>query len=143
MEPQGNKKKILVIDDDKFLLSMYSFKFKESGFEVTSVLGGAEALKKLREGQSFDVILLDLMMPVVNGFELLDILKKENLAPESKVIVLSNLGQPADIEKSRMLGANSYIIKASTTPTEVVEKALVVLGGATLFAKSDQKNDQP
>ena len=143
MESQGHKKKILVIDDDKFLLSMYSFKFKESGFEVTSVLGGAEALSKLREGELFDIILLDLMMPVMNGFELLDVLKKENLSPESKVIVFSNLGQPADIEKSRTLGANSYIIKASTTPTEVVEKAYAVLDGATSFDKIDQKNVQP
>ncbi|MEK7460546.1 MAG: response regulator [Patescibacteria group bacterium] len=140
MEIQHKTKKVLIVDDDNFLLSMYSFKFKESGFEVTSVVGGAEALGLLRGGDTFDIILLDLMMPIVNGFELMEALKKENLAPETKLIVFSNLGQSSDIERSRSLGANSYIIKASTTPTEVVEKAISVLRGAALFAKVDQKN---
>lgn len=127
MESEKQKKKILVIDDDKFLLNMYSFKFREKGFEVTSVLSSVDALNKLRNNELFDVILLDLMMPVINGFEFLDILKKEQLAQSSKIIVLSNLGQPTDIEKSKSLGANSYIVKASSTPTEVVEKAIATM----------------
>lgn len=127
MESEKQKKKILVIDDDKFLLNMYSFKFREKGFEVTSVLSSVDALNKLRNNELFDVILLDLMMPVINGFEFLDILKKEQLAQNSKIIVLSNLGQPTDIEKSKSLGANSYIVKASSTPTEVVEKAIATM----------------
>lgn len=127
MELEKQKKKILVIDDDKFLLNMYSFKFREKGFEVTPVLSSVDALNKLRNNELFDVILLDLMMPVINGFEFLDILKKEQLAQNSKIIVLSNLGQPADIEKSKSLGANSYIVKASSTPTEVVEKAIATM----------------
>lgn len=137
METQDKKRKILIVDDDKFLLNMYSLKFKERGFEVTSVSVSVDALNMLRKGELFDIILLDLMMPVVNGFEFLEILKKENLASESKVIVLSNLGQPSDIEKSLTLGADSFIIKASATPTEVLEKAVAALEGSKLFAKVD------
>lgn len=127
METQDKKKKILAIDDDTFLLSMYSFKFKEKGFEVTPISSSVDALEKLRAGEFFDVILLDLMMPVMNGFDFLETIKKENLVVGSKIIVLSNLGQSPDIEKSRELGADSFIVKAASTPTQVVEKTIHAL----------------
>lgn len=132
---QDQKKKIMIVDDDKFLLDMYTFKFNEKGFEVNQTLGSVEALNKLRGGAKLDVILLDLVMPTMDGFELLDLIKKEKLSPEAKVIILSNLGQPADIEKARALGANGYVIKASATPSEVVDKVMIVLSGKESFAQ--------
>ena len=126
-------KKILIVDDDKFLLDMYTFKFKEKGFEVVQAFGSVEALSKLRSGMSADMILLDVVMPTMDGFELLEIIKSEKLAPQAKILMLSNLGQPADIEKGRTMGANGYVIKASATPSEVVEKVVDVLEGEDSF----------
>jgi DNA-binding NarL/FixJ family response regulator len=75
------------------------------------------------------------VMPAMDGFELLSIIKKENLASTAKVIILSNLGQSTDVEKGRSLGASGYVIKASATPSEVVEKVMIVLGGAETFTE--------
>lgn len=128
-------KKIFIVDDDKFLLDMYTFKFKEKGFEVIQAFGSIDALDKLKGGIVPDMILLDIVMPIMDGFELLALIKSKNLAPNAKVIVLSNLGQPTDIEKGHTLGANGYVIKASATPSEVVEKVITVLGGGESFTK--------
>jgi two-component system chemotaxis response regulator CheY len=133
MEPTTGKK-IFIVDDDKFLLDMYTFKFKEKGFEVTQAFGSVDALNKLKGGIKPDIILLDVVMPAMDGFELLSIIKSENLAPQAKAIVLSNLGQPSDIEKGRALGASGYVVKASATPSEVVDKVMVVLQGGESFA---------
>ena len=122
------KHKILIVDDDMFLLDMYALKFKESDFEVEISKSGGEALEKL-ENKNFtpEVILLDVLMPVMDGFEFLKTLKEKNIAQDSKVIVLSNLGQKEEIDKGISLGAKDYIIKAHHTPSEVVEKVKQVL----------------
>lgn len=137
MEPNTKPKKIFIVDDDKFLLDMYTFKFKEKGFDVVQAFGSVDALNKLKGGIIPDLMLLDIVMPTMDGFELLNIIKSEKLAPDAKVLVLSNLGQPTDIEKGRSLGANGYVIKASATPSEVVERVMTVLGGGESFAKVD------
>lgn len=115
-------KKILIVDDDNFLLDMYSLKFSKSNFEVVSALGPEIALDKLRSGYSPDVMLLDIVMPVMDGFELMEKMKEENLATSTIKIILSNRGQPSDIARGESLGASGYIVKASSTPTEVIEK---------------------
>lgn len=123
----NSDKKILIVDDDEFLLDMYSLKFREAGFRVELAHGGGDALKLLREGLSTDLILLDIVMPDVDGFEFLRIAAKENLKKNTKIIVLSNLGQKEDIEKGIALGAEDYIVKANSTPSEVVKKIQSVL----------------
>jgi len=115
-------KKILIIDDDNFLLDMYALKFSKSNFDVSTALGPEIALDKLRGGLAPDVILLDIMMPVMDGFELMEKMRDEKLAEQSLKIVLSNRGQPSDISRGEALGAVGYIVKASSTPTEVIEK---------------------
>ncbi len=115
-------KKILIVDDDNFLLDMYSLKFSKSNFEVVSALGPEVALDKLRSGYAPDVMLLDIVMPVMDGFELMEKMKEENLATTTIKIILSNRGQPSDIARGESLGAAGYIVKASSTPTEVIEK---------------------
>lgn len=119
-------KKILIIDDDTFLLDMYSLKFSKSGFDV-SASGPEEALEKLRTGFLPDIILLDIVMPVIDGFELMEKMKEENLSTDSIKIILSNRGQPSDIARGEALGAAGYIIKASSTPTEVIEKVRSII----------------
>jgi len=121
-EGKDKKYSLLIIDDDKFLLDMYSMKFNEKDFNVEVAFGSVEALEKLKGGFKPDIILLDIIMPTMDGFELLSEIKKNNLAPGAVVIILSNLGQQEDVEKGVRLGADGYIIKASSTPTEVVNK---------------------
>jgi len=122
------RKKVLIVDDDKFLLDMYTIKFTENNFDVTAVLGSVEALGKIKEGIDPDVALLDVVMPAMDGFELLEAIKRDKLAPRAKVIILSNLGQQSDIDKGNALGADGYIVKANATPSEVVEKVKEIIG---------------
>jgi CheY-like chemotaxis protein len=120
-------KKILIVDDDSFLLDMYALKFSKSNFSVTTALGSEPALEKLRGGLAPDIILLDIMMPVMDGFELLTKIREENIAPTSIVIFLSNRGQPSDVTQAESLGASGYIVKASSTPSEVIDKVVDII----------------
>lgn len=137
METTPALKKVLIVDDDKNLLEMYALKFKEKEFEVVSALGSLDALQKLKDGIAPDVILMDVVMPEMDGFELLATIKNDSISPNSKVVMLSNLGQREDIERGRSLGASGYIIKASATPSEVVEKVLFIWEGGDLFAEME------
>ena len=121
------KYKILIVDDDEFLLDMYSLKFKESGFEIEIGFGGADALEKMKNGLEPDVILMDLVMPNMDGFELLTALKNEKLVENTVTVILTNLGQKEDMEKGLKIGADEYIIKAHHTPSEVVKKTIELL----------------
>lgn len=120
MEQEEKKIKILLVDDDNFLLDMYALKFKQTDFILETALGPEQALKKLSDGFSPDFIALDVVMPVMDGFEMIEKIKSDNLAPNAKFIVLSNQGQESDIEKGKALGVSDYIIKANLTPSEVV-----------------------
>ncbi len=124
--------KIFIVDDDAFLLDMYALKFGQAGYEVATALGAMPALEKLRGGYVPDIILMDVVMPVVDGFEFMETMQREALAPKAVHIVLSNRGQEADVERMKSLGAVGYVVKASTTPAEVlahVEALVSGLGG--------------
>lgn len=116
--------RILIIDDDAFLLDMYALKFSQKNFDVTTSAGTTDALDKLRVGYKPDVLLVDLVMPTMDGFQFLEQLHKEKLAESTLKLVLSNLSQPEDVERSLKLGAAGHIVKASATPSEVVERVL-------------------
>jgi len=116
------KKKIFIVDDDSFLLDMYALKFSQSNFDVTTSLGSMLALDRLRSGFVPDIMLLDIVMPDMDGFELLEKMKEENLAKDSIVVILSNRGQQSDISRGESLGAAGYIVKANSTPLEVITK---------------------
>lgn len=115
------KSKILIIDDDPFILDMYVLKFKEEGFAVDTATDGKEGLKKIREGTP-DLVLLDVVMPVMDGFDVLRELQKSKPPHPLKVVLLTNLGEREDVERGQALGADAYVIKAQFTPSEVVEK---------------------
>lgn len=121
---ENDKYKVLIIDDDKFLLDIYTVKFKESGLIVDTATGGEEALVKLRENKNYDILLLDIVMPVMDGFAFLEKKKEENLVPKAIVVILSNQGQVSDIDKAKKYGINGYIVKASTIPSEVLKEVL-------------------
>lgn len=129
MEADSNKHySVLLVDDDRFLLDMYTLKFKGGGCEVEAIPDSTAALEKLRKGFSPNIIILDVVMPNLTGFELLETIKKEGLAKGSVVIMLSNQGLQEDIDKAMKLGAAGYIIKASSIPSEVLQKALSIAG---------------
>ena len=122
--------RIYLTDDDRFLLDLYAVKFKNAGHEVTAFGGGEELLAALRKGDAApDVILLDLIMPGIDGFGVLEAIRKEKLASKAKVIILSNQGQESDLEKAKALGAVGYIIKASAIPSEVLAETIAAIEG--------------
>lgn len=141
MSSPAQARTLLIVDDDRFLLDMYSLKFREQGFTVEVSNGGDDALKKLRGGLAPDIILLDIVMPGIDGFGVLQAIKKDTLGKNSTIVVLSNQGQDSDIARAKELGAEGYIVKASTIPSEVVAKVLEALRthrtpGATAVPKS-------
>ncbi len=123
--------RVYIVDDDRFLLDLYAVKFKNTGHDVTAFGGGEELLTALRKPNAVapDVILLDLIMPGVSGLEALATIRKEELAKGSKIIILSNQGQPSDIEKAKQFAVDGYIIKASAIPSEVFAETLRVIQG--------------
>ncbi len=114
-------KKVLIVEDDKLLREMMFRKLEKEGYEVSAVMDGAVAFDKIKEFKP-DIILLDLILPGSNGFEILEKVKREEEFKETPVIVLSNLGQKSEIDKGMELGAIDYLVKAHFTPTEVAEK---------------------
>jgi CheY-like chemotaxis protein len=121
------KRNIMIVDDDSFLLDMYAMRFSQAEFVVTTATSATDALDTLRGGYVPDVMLLDVVMPSIDGFELLETINKEKLIPETIKIYLSNLGQPQDIERGKSLGAASYIVKANSTPSEVLAQVNEVI----------------
>jgi CheY-like chemotaxis protein len=120
--------KILFVDDAKMFQDIYKAKLISEGYSVRTANNGVEALKCLSEEKP-DLILLDLVMPVMDGFKVLHALKSDPKLSSIPVIVFSSRGQPEEIEKAVSLGATGYLIKATTTPKEVVKKVKEVLGG--------------
>ncbi len=111
---------VLLVDDDSFLIDMYSLKFSHAGHAVATAQSAMEALEKLRNGLTPDAVVFDLVMPEIDGFGLLEAIQNEGLAKGAALIVLSNQGEKEDIERARTLGAVGHIIKANAIPSEVL-----------------------
>ena len=120
------KKKILIIEDDKFLRDLITQKLRKEGFNIVEAVDGEHGLKKVKDEKP-DLILLDLILPGIDGFAVLAEVKKDPVLAKIQVIILSNLGQKDDIEKGLKLGAIDYLIKAHFTPGEIIEKIKKVL----------------
>jgi len=116
-----NMEKILIIEDDKFLRDLLVKKLTEENFSVVTAIDGEEGIKKIQEVNP-SLILLDLILPGINGFEVLKKTKENPATKEIPVIVLSNLGQKEDIERAIELGSEDYLVKAHFTLDEIVGK---------------------
>jgi len=119
-------KRILLVEDDPFLVDIYSTKLKEEGFSVQIVTDGKDALKKLKKDAP-DLLLLDIVLPNFNGWEILRKIGRDDELKTLKVVILSNLGEKEEIEKGLNLGAAEYLVKAHYTPSEVVEEVKKIL----------------
>lgn len=120
-------KTILVVEDDQFLSKILKMKFEKMGYQILVAYDGLEALE-ITKTKSPDLVLLDIMMPVKDGFSVLAELKKDTKLNKIPVIIASNLGQKEDKEKAVSLGADAYIVKSDTSLDDVVKRAREVLG---------------
>jgi DNA-binding response OmpR family regulator len=118
-------KKILLVEDDPLLIDIYQKKLKDSGFEVEVAKDGEKALEIFKENE-FDLMLLDIVLPKIDGWKILEEIRKmkeeKKDLEKMKILIWSNLGEKEDIKKGLSLGATSYLIKANFTPSEVVKE---------------------
>jgi CheY-like chemotaxis protein len=122
-------KKILLVEDEEILLNLLEKKLIQEGYEVLIAKDGEEGLKKLKEmTPKPDLILLDIIMPKMGGFEVMEEMQKDPQLKEIPVIVISNSGQPVELDKAKKLGAKDWLIKTEFDPKEVLEKVKKQLG---------------
>ena len=124
---EKEKKKILIIEDDKFLRELIVKKLVNEGFDVHEAVDGESGVKKIKELRP-DLVLLDLILPGIDGFEVLSRIKEDPSMETIPVIILSNLGQKEDIERGLKLGARDFLVKAKFTPSEIIQKIKNALG---------------
>lgn len=117
----NKKNKILIIEDDRFLLKLYSDKLRREGFEVLESLTGEEGLNKI-SAEKPDLVILDLVLPRKNGFEVLSELKLNPKTKNIPVVILTNLGQEADVKRGLEMGADAYLVKTDFSVNQLAEK---------------------
>ncbi|NUM25498.1 MAG: response regulator [Candidatus Buchananbacteria bacterium] len=114
-------KKVLIVEDDKFLGKMLSKMLEASNYQISIASSGKEGLTKAAS-ENPDLILLDIMLPDIDGFEVLESLKNQEITNKIPVVILSNLGQPEDMQQGRKLGVLDYIVKSDLSLDDVVDK---------------------
>src|SRR3989344_1568052 len=119
-------KKILLIEDEDFIRDLYKRQFEKAGFVVEGFAKGKEGLDASTKNQ-YDLLLLDIMLPDINGIEILKQIKQNSFSKNLPVVMLTNLGQDSVIKEGFTLGAEGYLIKASFTPDQVVQEATNIL----------------
>jgi CheY-like chemotaxis protein len=115
------KKKILIVEDDNFVAEVYFTKLSEMGYESLLAQNGREGIEILKKNK-IDLILLDILMPIMDGMEMLNEVKKDEKLKSIPVILLTNVGEKDSIQKVREMGVKNYLIKSHFTPAEVIEK---------------------
>lgn len=118
---EDKKIKVVLVEDDEFLLRVLSFRLKEENLEVVTVDNGAAAFETVKKEKP-SIVLLDLLLPIKDGFEVLKELKQDPVTNPIPVVILSNLGQQTDVEKGLSLGAADYLIKANFSIKDIVVK---------------------
>lgn len=127
MEEEQKKYKIVLVDDDEFLVQMYATKFASNGAEVEACKSGEILLEKLNAGLKPDLIFLDIVMPGMTGIQTLEEIRKQKLAEGVPVVMLTNQNDEKDITGTKVLGISGYIVKSALTPSEVVEEAIKII----------------
>ena len=120
-------KTILLVEDDPLLVDIYSTKLKQGGFEVRVVDQGEKAFAAVQEEKPA-LVLLDIVLPHMDGWDILRQIKESEELKNTKVVILSNLGQKEEIEKGLSLGADKYFIKAHYTPSEIIQELINLVG---------------
>ena len=120
-------KKILIIEDEELIYELLQRKLTQEGYEISIAKDGVEGLEKMREVKP-DLILLDIVMPKKGGFEVMEEIQKDENLKDIPVIVISNSGQPVELDKAKALGARDWLIKTEFDPQEVIEKVKKQIG---------------
>ncbi len=119
-------KTILLVEDDPFLVDIYTTKLKEAGFSIRVAIDGKEVLRKIKKDMP-DLLLLDIVLPNFNGWEILRKIERDDELKTIKIVILSNLGEKEEIEKGLKLGATRYLVKAHYTPSDVIKEVKKIL----------------
>lgn len=122
-----NKLKIIIVDDDDFLVKMYSNKFTSEGVDVLSYKSGEDLISKLSEGEKVDLILLDRVLPVLDGLGILKKIREAKLCPNTPIVMLTNQSDPEGVREAKSLGVVDYFVKSSFTPSELVENVMGII----------------
>jgi|ETNmetMinimDraft_26_1059896.scaffolds.fasta_scaffold37862_2 DNA-binding response OmpR family regulator len=121
MVKKPGKNKILIVEDEPFLVEMYKTRFEQEGYDVAIALSGATVSTTMKENKP-DLVLLDLIMPEVDGYQVLQEVKSINSIKDVPVLIFSNLAQEEEIEKGFEYGADDYFVKSNYIPSQIVEK---------------------
>jgi CheY-like chemotaxis protein len=122
-------KKILIVEDEELMIDILQRKLTKEGYEISVARDGEEGLKVMKEMEPKpDLILLDIVMPKMGGFEVMEEMKKDPELEKIPVIVISNSGQPVELDKAKKLGAKDWLIKTEFDPKEVLEKIKKLIG---------------
>jgi len=125
-------KKILFIEDEEIMIDLLKKKLIQEGYEVSVATNGEEGLKSmkdaLRAGRLPDLVLLDIVMPKMGGFEVMEEMQKNKELKKIPVIIISNSGQPVELDKAQKLGAKDWLIKTEFDPQEVIDKVVKQIG---------------
>lgn len=116
-----SKKKILIIEDDFYIKDLYAIESRAAGFEVETASDGEEALVKIKSVNP-DLLILDIMLPKMDGISVLKQVKQDPVHSKIPVIIITNLEDPAKEQEAKSLGAKEYLLKIRTNPTELIEK---------------------
>jgi two-component system alkaline phosphatase synthesis response regulator PhoP len=128
-------KKIIIVEDEEILRNLLKKKLESEGYEVEVAEDGEEGIRKIREVK-FDLILLDIIMPKMGGFDVLEAMQKDENISEIPVVVVSNSGQPVEIDRAQKLGAKDWVVKTEFDPQEVIKKVKEQIGS------SDEEDEQ-
>lgn len=139
MQHDNGKKVIVLIEDEEVTVNLLTNKFKMAGYEVKAALDGVAGLDLIRAVKP-DLVLLDMMLPRLNGFGVLEKLAEEKILPDLPIIIISNSGQPVEIDRALKLGVRDYLIKVNFDPNEVVTKAKLLLGSEEQKCYASKKN---
>jgi two-component system alkaline phosphatase synthesis response regulator PhoP len=120
-------KKILIIEDEKIICDLLERKLTREGYSVVIATNGIDGLVKMREDRP-DIVLLDIIMPKMGGFEVMEEMNKDETLKDIPVIVVSNSGQPVEIDRIKKMGAKDWLIKTEFDPQEVLEKVKKQIG---------------
>ena len=122
-------KKVLIVEDEELIGGLLQRKLRQEGYYASVAIDGEAALRQIREEKP-DIVLLDIVLPRLNGFEVLSELKKDEALRQIPVIIISNSGQPAEIERAKELGVRDWLVKTEFDPQEVLEKVQQQIGSA-------------
>ena len=119
--------KVIIVDDDSFLVDMYAAKFSNVGVSVEACRSGTDLIEKLKAGLQADLILLDIVMPNLTGIETLNEVRNQKLAENIPIVMLTNQNDEQNINEAKKLGVSGYIVKSAATPSEVVNEVLNII----------------